>query len=244
MIVATPAMTSPSPVEDRTGALRDPGPAAVGADELDLLVGDGLAADGSGERPVRRAVSSTPSSSKPRYASPPAIWWRLLRGIRRISSSRSLARTIRPLGASAIIRPSGTCWRSASSRPRSASRSPTSRSRMPVRATRASAWAHRSAYAPMWSRSTWSNGRASSERQPDRTERDPVGDERHGAGGAIGRPRERSTVPRSTSASASWMSGSQTGRAVRAAVGKGERDACGIDAIVVDDTPARSRRSR
>ena len=95
-------------VEDGTGPLGDPRPAAVGADELDLLVGDRLAADRPGERPVLGPSSSTPSSSKPRYASPPAMLVEARSaGCRRISSSRSLARTIRPLGASAIISPSG-----------------------------------------------------------------------------------------------------------------------------------------
>ena len=41
-------------IEDRAGALGDPGPRPVGADQLDLGVGDGLALDRPGERPVLR----------------------------------------------------------------------------------------------------------------------------------------------------------------------------------------------
>ena len=52
MIVATPAMTDAVATEDGTGPLGDPRPAAVGADELDLLVGDRLAPDGPRQRPV------------------------------------------------------------------------------------------------------------------------------------------------------------------------------------------------
>ena len=106
MIVATPAMTLPS--RSRTGPARFATQARLPSPgRLDLLVGHRLAADGARERPVLGPKLDA-VLVEPWYFSPPAIWWSSLRGKPRIVSSWSLASRIRPLGDSAIIRPSGS----------------------------------------------------------------------------------------------------------------------------------------
>ena len=101
---------------------------------------------------------------------------------------------------------------------------------MLVSATRARAWAQRSAYAPMWSRSSWLNVCGSANDRPSVPNVTPSAmsgtaqAERFGDVATI-------PVPRSSSASASWMSGSHTGWAVRAATASGRRESRGIDDI-------------
>ena len=96
----------------------------------------------------------------------------------------------------------------------------------------------------MWSRSTWSNERGLANDRPSTPNVIPSaisGTAHADRFGGRGDDRPPRSPP---SWFAAWMSTSQTGDAVRAAVASGTRDVSGIVDIGPDSAPGRSRRWR